>query len=108
LRLGTPAKLSEEQKAQLVKWLRQGPGLGQDGVVRWRLSDLRKCLFERMFVMLDERSVGRIVTALGFSHISVRPRDPEANEDDQMVHKNFAEVVDAAIPVGARDEPLEL
>jgi hypothetical protein len=36
-----------------------------------------------MFVMLDERSVGRIVVALGFSHISVRPRNPRANEHDQ-------------------------
>jgi hypothetical protein len=33
--------------------------------------------------MLDERSVGRIVVALGFSHISVRPRNPRANEHDQ-------------------------
>jgi len=84
---GTPAKLSDEEKAQLAKWLRQGPDLAEDGVVRWRLSDLRKRLFERMFVMLDERSVGRIVAALGFSHVSVRPRNPKANEDDQTAHK---------------------
>jgi hypothetical protein len=62
--------------------VREGPDVVQDGVVRWRLADLRRCLFERMFVMLDERSLGRIVTALGFSHVSVRPRNPQANEDD--------------------------
>jgi transposase len=84
---GTPAKLSDEEKAQLANWLRQGPDLAEDGVVRWRLSDLRQRLFERMFVMLDKRSVGRIVTALGFSHVSVRPRNPKANEDDQAAHK---------------------
>jgi hypothetical protein len=44
-------------------------------------------MFDRMFVMLDERSVGRIVAALGFSHISVRPRNPRANEHDQEAHK---------------------
>ena len=84
---GTPAKLSDEEKMQLANWLRQGPDLAEDGVVRWRLSDLRKRLFERMFVVLNERSVGRIVTALGFSHVSVRPRNPKANEDDQAAHK---------------------
>ena len=84
---GTPAKLTDEEKAQLANWLRQGPDLGEDGVVRWRLSDLRQRLFERMFVMLDKRSVGRIVKALGFSHVSVRPRNPKANEDDQAAHK---------------------
>jgi transposase len=71
---GTPAKLTEEDKAQLANWVRHGPDLAEDGVVRWRLSDLRQRLFELMFVMRDERSVGRIVTALGFRHISVRPR----------------------------------
>ena len=84
---GTPAKLTGEEKAHLANWSRQGPDLAEDGVVRWRLSDLRKRLFERMFVMLNERSVRRIVSAIGFSHVSVRPRSRKANEDDQLAHK---------------------
>jgi transposase len=84
---GTPAKLTDAEKTQLADWVRRGPDIEEDGVVRWRLSDLRKRLFERMFVMLDERSVGRIVAGLGFSHVSVRPRNPTANEEDQMTHK---------------------
>lgn len=84
---GTPAKLTTDEKMQMANWVRQGPDLAEDGVVRWRLSDLRRRLFERMFVMLDERSVGRIVKTLGFSHVSVRPRNPKANADDQAAHK---------------------
>jgi transposase len=44
---GTPAKLTEEEKAQLASWVRQGPDLAEDGLVRWRLSDLRQRLFDR-------------------------------------------------------------
>ena len=84
---GTPAKLTNEERAALANWVRQGPDLKEDGVVRWRLADLRARLFDRMFVTLAERSVGRIVKALGFSHISVRPRNPKANEADQQAHK---------------------
>ena len=84
---GTPAKLTNEERVELAKWIRQGPDLKEDGVVRWRLSDLRNRLFDRMFVTLNERSVGRIVKAMGFSHISVRPRNPKANEADQEAHK---------------------
>jgi transposase len=34
---GAPAKRSVEEKAQLAAWVRQGPDLAEDGVVRWRL-----------------------------------------------------------------------
>lgn len=84
---GTLAKLTAEEKSQRANGVRRGPDLTEDGVLRWRLSDLRQRLFARMFVMLDERRVGRIVAALGVSHVSVRPRNPQANEDDQTAHK---------------------
>jgi transposase len=85
---GPPAKLTDEEKTQLVNGLRRGPDFAEDGVIRWRLSDLRKRLFARMVVMLDERSVGRLVAALGFRPVAVRPRNPKAHEDDQAAHKN--------------------
>ena len=55
--------------------------------MRWRLRDLRDRIMERFFVLLDERSVGRMLKTLNFSHISVRPRHPLADAEAQEAHK---------------------
>src|SRR6195952_4712099 len=75
---GAPSKLSVEEKAQLARWIHEGPDIAEDGVVRWRLRDLRDRILARFFVPMDERSVGRILKTLRFSHVSVRPRHPQA------------------------------
>jgi transposase len=86
---GAPAKLSIEEKTQLASWVRQGPDIAEDGVVRWRLRDLRDRILARFFVSMDERSVGRILKKLTFSHISVRPRHPQADAAAQEEHKKL-------------------
>jgi transposase len=86
---GAAPKLSVEEKAVLAGWVQQGPDLAEDGVVRWRLCDLRERLLARFFVVMDERSVGRILKTLTFSHISVRPRHPQANAEAQAAHKKL-------------------
>ena len=83
---GRPSKLDLAEKEQLAKWVRQGPD-PEDGLVRWRLSDLRRRLMDRLFVNLDERSISRILKTLSFSHISVRPRHPQADTEAQEAHK---------------------
>ena len=84
---GAAPKLSVEEKAALTEWVQQGPDLAEDGVVRWRLCDLRERILARFFVVMDERSVGRILKTLTFSHISVRPRHPQADAEAQKTHK---------------------
>ena len=84
---GAAPKLSVEEKAVLTEWVQQGPDLAEDGVVRWRLCDLRDRILARFFVVMDERSVGQILKTLTFSHISVRPRHPQADADAQEAHK---------------------
>ena len=84
---GAAAKLTLEEKAVLTQWVEQGPNLAEDGVVRWRLCDLRDRILARFFVVMDERSVGRILKTLTFSHISVRPRHPKADAQAQEAHK---------------------
>jgi transposase len=84
---GAAPKLSIEEKAVLAGWVQQGPDLAEDGVVRWRLCDLRERLLARFFVVMDERSVGRILKTLAFSNISVRPRHPQADAEAQAAHK---------------------
>ena len=84
---GAPPKLSVEEKTQLAAWVRQGPDIAEDGVVRWRLRDLRDQILARFFVPMHERSVGRILKTLTFSHISVRPHHPQADAAAQEAHK---------------------
>ncbi len=86
---GATPKLTVEEKAQLAAWVRQGPDIAEDGVVRWRLRDLRDRILARFFVPMDERSVGRILKTLAFSHISVRPRHPQADSAAQEAHKKI-------------------
>ena len=71
---GAAPKLSVQEKAVLTEWVQQGPNLAEDGVVRWRLRDLRERILACFFVVMDERSVGWILKTLTFSPISVRPR----------------------------------
>src|SRR5271168_1437504 len=63
---GAAPKLTLEEKAVLTKWVQQGPDLAEDGVVRWRLCDRRERIVARFFVVMDERSVGRILKTLTF------------------------------------------
>ena len=79
--------LTEAQAATLASWVNTGPDLKTDKVVRWRRQDLRDKLRHQFGVTLHERSVGKILHRLGFSHVSVRPRHPKADPDVQQAHK---------------------
>ncbi len=57
------------------------------GVVRWRCLDLRAEIKARFEVEISERHVGRLLKRLGFTRLSVRPRDPQADEAAQHAFK---------------------
>jgi transposase len=84
---GPKPALTEAQEATLASWVNTGPDLKTDKVVRWRRQDLRDKLRHQFGVTLHERSVGKILHRLGFSHVSVRPRHPKADPDVQQAHK---------------------
>jgi len=84
---GPERKLSAEQEAAIAQWVRCGPDPEQDGIVRWRLIDLRERIAREFEVQFHERSVGKLVHHLGFRRISVRPRHPEADAVAQEAHK---------------------
>jgi transposase len=81
---GATPKLTAEQVAELSRIVAAGPDPERDGVVRWRCLDLKGLIRERYGVDYHERSVGKLLAALGFAHVSARPRhlgqDPEALE----------------------------
>jgi len=51
-----------------------------DGVVRWRRVDLKRVISSRFGVDYHERSIGKLLRKLGFSHMSARPRHPKQDE----------------------------
>ena len=95
---GRQRRLSEAQLDALRGCLASGPDLAQDGVARWRLVDLcglsavltsrrgigRRPMVERRFgVRHQERGMGKLVAALGFSRISARPQHPRSAPEAQ-------------------------
>ncbi len=77
---GNPPRLSAEQQAELAHLVETGPDRAVHGVVRWRRIDLKHLIAERFGVTYHERTVGKILHQLGFSHISARPRHPAQDE----------------------------
>ncbi len=84
---GACAKLTQAQAASVAAWVRAGPDLATDGVVRWRVVDLRQRIAREFGVELHERSVGKLVRRLRFRRLLVRPRHPKADPAAQEAHK---------------------
>jgi|SRR5271170_7681023 len=80
----TKRGLNPEQEQELEAIVLKGP---EGKLVRWRRIDLRDVIQEKYGVAYHERSVGKILKRLGFSHISVRPMNPKASSEDQETFK---------------------
>lgn len=81
---GRQCRLSLEQQQELAhNSLESGPELAQDGVVRWRLTDLCALVERRFGIRYQERGMGKLVRALGFSRISARPQHPRSDPTAQ-------------------------
>ena len=77
---GNPPRLSPEQQAELAKLVETGPDRAVHGVVRWRRTDLQRLIAEQYGISYHERTVGKLLRQLGFSHISARPQHPAQDE----------------------------
>ena len=77
---GPEPRLSAEQRAELAELVEAGPDKAVHGVVRCRRVDLQRVIRERFGVAYHERTVGKLLKALGFSHISARPRHPAQDQ----------------------------
>ena len=84
---GRPRRLDREQQQELVRCLESGPDLTQDGVVRWRLVDLCALVERRFGARYQERGMGKLVRALGFSRVSARPQHPKSDPEQQAEFK---------------------
>ena len=85
---GPEPRLSAEQRAEMAELVETGPDRAVHGVVRWRRIDLQGVIRERFGVAYHERTIGKLLKALGFSHISARPRHPAQDERTIEAFKN--------------------
>ena len=76
---GAPSRLSPEQEVEVAEWIRTGPDVEADGVVRWRCMDIQARIAREWGVALHERSVAKLLHRLRFARVSTRPRHPKAD-----------------------------
>jgi len=72
-------RLSEEQMHELAELVETGPDPDTHGVVRWRRVDLQRVIEDRFGVAYNERTISKLLVAMGFSHMSARPVHPAQN-----------------------------
>ena len=85
---GPDTRLTAAQLAELAQIVEIGPDRAVHGVVRWRRIDLQRLIAERFGVAYHERAIGKILDALGCSHISARPRHPAQDAGTIAAFKN--------------------
>jgi transposase len=84
---GAALRLTGEQEAELAALVEAGPALETEGVVRWRCVDLKALIRRRFGVDYHERTIGKLLNRLGFSHISQRPRPYGQNPEEIAAFK---------------------
>ena len=82
---GRPRRMHAGIEKEFCERVDTGPAMRTDKLVRWRRVDLQDWLKAEHAINYHERSIGKILKRLGYSHVSVRPvhpkNDPEALED---------------------------
>src|SRR5512144_41216 len=71
---GQRPKLSETQRQALARMVESGPIPAVHGVVRWRLVDLARWVFEEFRIPISQQTLSRTLRAMGDRKLSARPR----------------------------------
>lgn len=104
-----PRRLNEAQQAELAQLVEASPDRAVHGVVRWRRVDLQKLIAERFGVIYHERTIGKVLKDLGFSHISARRRHPGQKPEVMAVYKkDSAETLKAHLAGLPRHRPIAI
>jgi transposase len=83
---GRAPRLNPAQKLEIAALVERGPDLAVDGIVRWRRVDLARVIERRFGVAMAERTIGKLLRALGFRKMSARPAHPQG---DQQARETF-------------------
>jgi transposase len=71
---GQPSRLRDPHRAALAAMVESGPTPAIHGVVRWRLIDLCRWLWEEFRVSVAKQTLSRELRAMGYRKLSARPR----------------------------------
>ena len=71
---GQASRLNEAHRMALTKVIDEGPIPALHGVVRWRLVDLCRWVFEEFRITVAVQTLSRELRALGYRRLSARPR----------------------------------
>ena len=71
---GKAPKLNDDHRGALVQVVETGPDPAVHGVVRWRLVDLVRWVFEEFRIQISVQTLSRELRALGYRKLSARPR----------------------------------
>jgi len=77
---GRPSVLDDEQRRALVAMVEAGPNPAIHEVVRWRLIDLARWVFDEYGLSVTKQILSRELRALGYRKLSARPRHHEHDE----------------------------
>jgi transposase len=80
---GRPRRMHEGIEKAFCERVDNGPDADTDKLVRWRRVDLQAWLKSEHTISYHERSIGKILKRLGYSHVSTRPVHPE-NDAEAM------------------------
>ena len=71
---GQQSKLNDTHRAALATMIESGPIPAIHGVVRWRLVDLCRWMWEEFRVSIAKQTLSRELRAMGYRKLSARPR----------------------------------
>jgi len=86
---GRTPMLSPEQMSELAAIVETGPDPETDAIGRWRRIDLCDVVERRFGVRVAERTMGSILSRLGFARLSARPRHPQSDPQAQELYKKL-------------------
>ncbi len=95
---GHPSRLNEAQRAEVGRWLDEGP---QDGVPAWTVGSIRDRIKHVFDVVMSGEAVRRLMRALGFRRLLPRPLHPKADPVAQeKFRSDLSAVAIASLPEG--------
>ena len=101
---GRSRRLDAAQVAELKARVEAGPDPAKDGVVRWRLADLCGWAEARFQIRYQERGMGKILRALGFSRSRRDRRTPRPTPSGKPSSKKMPELIREREKAGKRLE----
>ena len=110
---GTACFLDDDRLAVVRGWMASGPDVARDGVVRWRVGDIRRKIEEAFGVAYADESVRQLLRREGFRFVSGRPEHPRGGAGARSAFRSgFGSLVTARLRsvLGARgaSRPVEV